>query len=143
LAALDESPPPMRAPRSPLEPSSIDFAIGEQTDRADIPDLCERARVLLEGAAADRLVCDLGAIHEPDVVTVEALARLQLTSRRLGRQVRLEHASPELRDLLAFTGLSEALPLNTRSRHRPSRQSEEREQRGGVEEERDSADPTV
>ena len=47
---------------------------------------------------------------EPDAVTVDALARLQLAARRLGCQVRLRNASDELRELVAFMGLCDVLP---------------------------------
>ena len=71
----------------------------------------------------------MGAIIQPDAGTVDALARFQLVARRAGRQVRLAHASPELRGLLAFMGLETVLPLE------PERQAEEREDPVGVEEE--------
>ncbi len=61
--------------------------------------------MLLERSNADVLTCDVGAIVDPDAVTVDALARLQLTARRKGRTIRLLHASPELEELLALTGL--------------------------------------
>ena len=80
------------------------------------------------------LVCDVGALA-PDAVTIDALARLQLTARRLGREVRLRHASSELQELLAFVGLREVLRVEARG------QPEEREQRIGVEEEREFDDP--
>lgn len=142
MAAPDESPPPMPPARHALMPTS-DFRVGPRIDRADIPGLCERARHEMEGGASDRLVCDVGAIVEPDAVTVDALARLQLTARRLGREVRLEHASPELRRLLAFMGLSNTVPLSEQSGLEARRQAEEREERRRVEEERDPADPAV
>jgi hypothetical protein len=47
---------------------------------------------------------------DPDAVTVEALARLQLATRRHGYRVRLCNASDELLDLLAFMGLRDVLP---------------------------------
>ena len=46
----------------------------------------------------------------PDAVTVDALARLQLVARRHDCQVRLRGASDELRELLAFMGLDAVLP---------------------------------
>jgi ABC-type transporter Mla MlaB component len=91
------------------EPTSIELRISGPIDRADIPGLCVRARDILEAADVDRLVCDVEHIPIPDAVTVDALARLQLTVRRVGRDMRLEHAPPELLDLLAFMGLSEAI----------------------------------
>jgi ABC-type transporter Mla MlaB component len=102
---------------------------------ADIPKLCERATSLLNGTDAD-LVCDVGRV-EPDVVTLDALARLHLTARRLGRRIRLLHVSRELENLLAFTGLCEAVPALCVD---PIGQSEEREEVLGVEEEADPGD---
>jgi hypothetical protein len=80
------------------------------------------------------IVCDVGALA-PDAVTVDALARLQLSARRRGLELRLRHASSELQDLLAFVGLGDVLRVEA------GREPEEREQRVGVEEERQLGDP--
>ena len=104
---------------------------------ADAAALCERARLELERSGAEVLVCDVAALTRPDAGTIEALARLQLTARRLGRQVRLRHPSPELRELLDLCGLSETLRVE------PRRQPEEREQPLRVEERVDGDDPPV
>jgi len=139
LAAPDESPP---TPFPADVPSAqIQLGMNGRIDRADIPGLCERARVLLADDAAEQLVCDVATIVEPDAVTVDALARLQLTARRLGRRVRVEHASAELRGLLTFMGLSDAVPLSERSGLEARRQTKEGEQPVSGEEERDPADP--
>ena len=45
-----------------------------------------------------------------DLGTVELLARLALLSRRAGCRLQLAHASPELRALVRFLGLEDALP---------------------------------
>lgn len=82
--------------RSPIEPQ-------------DIPLLCRGARVLLERSDAELVVCDVGALVEPDAVAVEALARVWLTVRRLGRRVRLRGSCHELEELLALMGLAEVL----------------------------------
>ena len=79
-------------------------------------------------------MCDVSAL-DPDAVTIDALARLQLGSRRVGCTLLLRHASRELRELLAFVGLNEVLRLE------PGRQREEREQRVGVQEERELDEP--
>jgi ABC-type transporter Mla MlaB component len=142
LAAPEDSPTPTPSGMSLHEPMTIEFTISAVVARADIPALCERAQRLMAGVNADRLVCDVGAITNPDAVTVDALARLQLTARRLGRHVRLEHASPRLRELLSFVGLSEVLPVDGRSGIEARRQAEEWEQGSGVEEEGDPADGT-
>jgi ABC-type transporter Mla MlaB component len=144
LAASDESPPTeLRAHEPRPEPGTIELDIGGQLARADIPSLCDRARLLLEAGNAERLACDVGAILDPDAVTVDALARLQLTARRLGRQAHVERASPQLRELLAFMGLSGVVPLSARSRLEARWETEQREVAGGIEEEADPADPTA
>ena len=68
-----------------------------------------RARVLTcwFGAARCRS-CDVTGV-DPDAVTVDALARLQLAARRNGCRVRLRHASAELLELVAFMGLTNVL----------------------------------
>jgi len=48
---------------------------------------------------------------DADVVTVDALARLQLEANRLGCRMRLRDASAELLELVAFMGLADVLPV--------------------------------
>jgi hypothetical protein len=74
------------------------------------------------------IVCDLRRIVA-DAETLDALARLRLAARRVGLELRLCHASGELRELVAFAGLEDVLPLE------PCREAEERKQPLGVEEE--------
>jgi ABC-type transporter Mla MlaB component len=68
----------------------------------------------VEGVLADRdvhvVVCDVESYPAADLRLVEALARLALTAKRLGRRIRVRHASPEVRSFLAFAGLAEVLP---------------------------------
>ena len=90
-------------------PRTIAFAIRGPITRADLPGLCERVCALLAESGADVVLCDVGAV-DPDCVTVDALARLQLAARRHGCQVRLCHASDDLLDLVAFMGLRDILP---------------------------------
>ena len=130
-----------RGPRPLPVPTTIVLAIDGRIARADIPALCERVHVLLEGCDAELVVCDVGTLVDPDAVTVDALARLQLTARRLGRRVRLRDPCGELQELLALTGLGDVLPLAAPSGLQPSGQAEQREQAGGVQEEADPVDP--
>jgi len=90
-------------------PQTIVFAIRGPIERNDLPGLCERVCALLELGGADVAICNVRGI-EPDAVTADALARLQLAAGRRGCQVRLRSASTELLDLLAFMGLSDVLP---------------------------------
>jgi ABC-type transporter Mla MlaB component len=85
------------------------FAITGPITRADLPGLCGRVCALLERSEADVAVCDVSGV-EPDAVTVDALARLQLAAQRRGCQVRLRHASAELVGLVTFMGLRDVLP---------------------------------
>ena len=142
MAALEPSPTtPLAAPRSTPEPGVVVLVIAGPIARGDIPWLCERARTLLEASDADLMICDVGALAGPDVVTVDALAQVQLTARRLGRQIRLRNACDQLRGLLALLGLCDVLPLCAGLRSRG--QSEQREQGLGVEERVEPDDPTV
>jgi anti-anti-sigma regulatory factor len=83
-----------------------------------------------------RIVCDVGALVSPDAATIDALARLQLTLRRLGFELRLRHVPDELAELIAFAGLSDVLGV------KPGGQAEEGKQRLGVEEECELDDPS-
>jgi anti-anti-sigma regulatory factor len=67
--------------------------------------------------------------------TIDALARLQLAVRRLGSTIRVVDPPPELRELIVLVGLEDVLGVE------PRRQPEQREDRVGVEEERDLPDP--
>ena len=103
----------------------------------DAAALCERARSELERSDAEVLVCDVAALTHPNAGTIEALARLQLAARRLGREVRLRDPSRELRELVDLFGLSDALRVEA------GRQPEQREQPLGVEERVEMGDPPV
>jgi ABC-type transporter Mla MlaB component len=88
---------------------TVAFAIRGPIARDDLPGLCERVCALLEGSGADIALCDVRGV-EPDAVTADALARLQLAARRRGCQARLRGASSDLLELLAFMGLRDVLP---------------------------------
>jgi hypothetical protein len=82
------------------------------------------------------IVLDAGALA-PDAVTVDLLARIQLAARRIGLEARLRGASQELLDLIVFSGLADVLRVEAQ------RETEEREERLGLEEERELDDPPV
>jgi hypothetical protein len=85
---------------------------------------------MMPAASPRTIICDVGAVV-PDVHTIDALVRLQLAARRLGMEVWLRHASRELQELVDFAGLRDVLPVETGG------QAEQREERVGVEEERE------
>jgi hypothetical protein len=120
---------------SPPPPHSI-WVIAGPLAAGDAAQLCEHLRLVLTSSDAAVIVCDVGGLRA-DIVTVEALARLQLTARRLGRRIELRSGTPELDRLLSFVGLADVLGLG------PRRQAEEREQPGRVEEAVDRGDAAV
>ena len=88
--------------------STIVFAIDGPIARADLPGLCDRVCELLQRSRPEVALCDVRGI-DVDAVTVDALARLQLAARRHGCTVRLQNASSELLELVAFMGLQNVL----------------------------------
>ena len=72
---------------------------------------------------------------DSSVAAVDHIARLRLCMRRGGYALCLANVSDELRRVIQLAGLEECLGVEMQ------RQPEEREQPGGVEEERDLADP--
>jgi hypothetical protein len=90
----------------------------------------------MTAARPSTVICDVG-ILAPDAVTVDALARLQLNARRHGHELVLRGASTQLLELLDLCGLREVLGPE------PSREPEQREERRGVEEEREADDPAL
>lgn len=74
---------------------------------ADVPQLCDQLAARLRDSDATDAVCEVGALGRPTVVTVNALARLQLVARRHGCRIRLRGAGPELLMLLELVGLTD------------------------------------
>jgi ABC-type transporter Mla MlaB component len=91
-------------------PRTITFAIWGPIARDDMPGLSERVCSLLERSGASVANCNVRGVSA-DLVTVDALARLQLVARRRRCVIRLQGASDELRDLVAFMGLADVLTV--------------------------------
>jgi hypothetical protein len=68
---------------------------------------------------------------------VDALARLQLAARRSGYEIAVTAAPRDLVELIELAGLCDVLGVE------PLRQAEQREERLGVEEEREFPDPAA
>ena len=79
--------------------------------------------------------CDVAWIARGDVHAVDALARLQLAAKRRGCSLVLRNASRDLAELVGLMGLADVLAVE------PRRQIEQREERLGVEEERELDEP--
>ena len=119
------------------------LVIGAPIGDGDVTRLCERLTELARGSDAEVIVCDVRELAA-DARSIDALARLQLTARRLGRRIRLHRMSPELDALLSFCGLADVVGGGGPALlGRCLRQPEERKQPRGVEErvDRDDAPP--
>jgi ABC-type transporter Mla MlaB component len=118
-------------------PATAELIVEGPITHAGIAGLCGRARELLERGDLDLIVCDLAALVRPDAVTIDALARLLLITRRMGRRTRFRNGCREVQELAAFCGLDDVLQMGAVSRIELRREAEQREQGRGVEEERD------
>ena len=78
-------------------------------ERADVDAFTARVRGILEANDAPAVMCDVRDLTLPDMVMVDALTRLVLIGRQLGRSVEFRHVSPGLRGLFDLVGLSEVV----------------------------------
>ena len=142
MAASEPSAAPPTTAIGPVgDPSTVVFVVEARLDHAGARALTDRLLVLADGRAGRVVVCDVGIIADPDLATLDALARLALDARRAGCRIRLSQACPDLRNLLALAGLAEILPCVAESVVEVSGQAEEREEVRRIEEERDPTDP--
>ena len=76
--------------------------------RSDLPGLSDRVCEVLCAPGPDIVRCDVTGV-EPDAVTVDALARLELAAKRHSRGIALVGASRPLMRLIELMGLDGAL----------------------------------
>ncbi|MGK5532533.1 STAS domain-containing protein [Streptomyces sp. URMC 129] len=114
------------------------FVVRGPVTRDDVPGMCERLAAHARRSGAAVLTVDVAALAAPpgagasNAVTIEALARMRLTAKRLGCQVRFLHVGGGLQGLLGWLGLGEV-----------GGQPEEREEPLGVQEGVDPGDAAV
>lgn len=82
--------------------------IAGSIEPAHVAALCARARRVLVDVDEDPVICEANALRA-DLAAVDALARVALTARRLGRGIELRDATPALRELLLLVGLAEVV----------------------------------
>lgn len=138
----DVRPPARALPQVPGS-NTIVVIVDRPITCNDLADLSETLREALEGSGADVVMCDVGALVDVDVDTIDALARLSLVIQRLGRKVGLRHVGSELRGLLRLMGLCDVGPLAAGLLLEPQRQPEQGEDAGGVQERVQRDDPAV
>ena len=134
MAASERPAPPQPEPH-------LFMLIGRAFASADIPALCEGIQVVTVDAAAGPMVCDASALVDPDLGTIDGLARLALALRRLGYDVRLGQAPAELIGLMTLVGLADVVPCAATLPVEVRREPEHGEELRRVEEEDDPADP--
>ena len=127
--------PAARGP-SPAQARRPSLALSGRIGTDDTPGLCDRVRDAPIRQVGDPVRCDCGGIADPDVATVDALARMALAARRRGSRLELDGARPDLRELLLLVGLAE-LAVEVVG------EPEEREVALRVEEEGDPRDPVT
>lgn len=111
MAAYEDAPGlPAHTDASAAALGSVVIALSGTLAAASGPELCELARLLLESTGATMLTCDVAALGRPDAGTLDALARVALVARRLGRAVELRDPCPRLQALIILAGLDDALP---------------------------------
>lgn len=124
----------------PPDPRTVVVVVDGPLSRPGIAGLCAGVRRLLATGNVDTITCDVGAAVEPDLMAIEALARLQLTARRMGGSIRVRHPSGKLQELLEVVGLCSVVPLCDESRLGSCGQVEQGEQ-ARVDEGVEGADP--
>jgi ABC-type transporter Mla MlaB component len=130
---LTEPDRPAPSPARAIPPA---LALAGRIGPDAVPALCDRVRESAGEPGDGPLSCDCGGVERPDVGTIEAIARMALTARRVGRRLELRRSRRELVELLGLVGLSE-LAVEVVG------QPEEREEASRVQEEDDPADPVA
>lgn len=119
----------------------LTVTLGAPPTPDEVPALCRAAEDIVTFMPVSVVRCDVGSVREPDASTLDAVARLALTARRVGAAIELVNACPGLFDLIDLAGLSDVVRLgDRRSGIEMGRQAELREQGVGVEEEVEADD---
>lgn len=109
--AVDPDEATIRVVRRHDEPGTVVVSVTGHVAADDLRRACEALGGLLVGSDACLVVCEVSTRAAPDAATANAVARLALTARRNGRPVLLRHASRDLRRLLRFMGIADAVGL--------------------------------
>jgi anti-anti-sigma regulatory factor len=80
--------------------------------REDLDGLAVRACAVLRDVPGVVVPCRVVDV-EADAVAVDALAQLQAAARRNGRRIVLLDVSDDLRELIAWMGLGDVLPIRS------------------------------
>ena len=84
--------------------------LGGRIERSEVASLATHASGTVVACGPGVVNCDVGAVAGASLPTIAVLARLALVARQTRRELRLEHASPDLLELVELCGLHEVLP---------------------------------
>ena len=101
---------PTGEPCPPPGPPSVVLVVDGPMTAGSVGSLCGTLHAVLQATGVDLVTCDVAGLAHPSTADVEAVARLQLTARRMGRSIRLRHASGRLCELLDLFGLQDVVP---------------------------------
>lgn len=137
LAGIFPSPVPQSRPRSAC--GLLVWTTDPATAEA-VRDLCAPVAAYVRRSGARLVICDARALAA-DLQVLDALARLCLTGQQVGCRIRIRDASEALVELACWLGLDRV--LFEPSAFEAERQTEQREQPLGLQEEDDAADLAV
>jgi ABC-type transporter Mla MlaB component len=106
---LPRQAPPGAAGPWPAAAAAV-LAVSGTLGPDDAGPLCGQVLDLLTGSEAGLVVCDLSGLTGAGLAAVDALARLQLTVRRLGHRIQFWRMPRDLLELLVLSGLDQVLP---------------------------------
>jgi hypothetical protein len=96
-------------PLGRAEPADRMIRLAGSIGRGEVPAVAARACDDLIRCGPGVVTCDVGAVDGPALPTIDVLARLALAAHRARSEMRLEHASPAILELLALCGLADVL----------------------------------
>lgn len=106
---MDTGQTPFEQPGHDVDPVIV---LEAATCRVSILAWCALVRSLLADGSRTVVWCDVRRMSGPAVEVLDALARLQLTARQCGGEIRLRHAEPSLVALLELVGFTETMPVS-------------------------------
>jgi len=86
----------------------VRVVVPARVEPEDIERLCERVRAACHGRTRP-VLCDLGLVAVPDLMVIDALARMRLVARRAGGSLVVVRLRPDLAELVALAGLGTVL----------------------------------
>ena len=92
--------------------------VGGSLAPGDARELCRRVGDLLAPVGCREVACDVGDLRTVDLATIDVLARMQLTARRLGGHITLVDVPERLRGLLNLVGLAGVIEESRRQASR-------------------------